>query len=84
MPATISIMRRHRQLVQRSVRPRRHGFALVVTVSLLVLLTLVALGLLDPSAVTLRSAVRTEATGTAHANARLAMIQEGAGGHLSV
>lgn len=44
MPATISIMNRHRQSVQRSVRPRRHGFALVVTVSLLVPLTLVALG----------------------------------------
>jgi hypothetical protein len=74
MPATISIMNRHRQSVQRSVRPRRHGFALVVTVSLLVQLTLVALGLLGLSTVTLRSAVRTEATGTARANARLAMI----------
>jgi hypothetical protein len=44
MPATISIMNRHRQSVQRSVRPRRHGFALVVTLSLLVPLTLVAVG----------------------------------------
>ena len=56
-------------------RPRRlTGFALVVTLSLMVLLTLLAVGLLSLSAVTLRSAMQDRAMATARSNARLALM----------
>jgi len=52
-------------------RPR--GFALVITLSLLVLLTVVAVGLLSLSAVSVRVASRDDARAVARSNARLAL-----------
>jgi Tfp pilus assembly protein PilV len=50
------------------------GFTLVITISLLVLLTLVAIGLLSLSGVTIRHATQGNAMQEARANARLAML----------
>jgi hypothetical protein len=50
------------------------GFALVVTLSLMVLLTIVAVGLLSLSAISLRSASQGSAQAQAQANARLALM----------
>jgi hypothetical protein len=50
------------------------GFALVATLSLMILLTLIAVGLLTLSTVTVRSSGREEAMANARANARLAMM----------
>lgn len=52
---------------------RQRGFALVVAVTLMVLLTLIAIGFLSLSSVTLRSSTTQEATSTARANARMAL-----------
>lgn len=54
----------------RSIR----GFALVVTLSLMILLTVIAVGLLSLAAVTLRTSTQGEAGAAARANARLAMM----------
>lgn len=50
------------------------GFALVVTVSLMVLLAVMCVGLLGLSAVSLRSSTQTQAQAEAQANARLALM----------
>lgn len=50
------------------------GFALVTTLSLMVLLAVIAVGLLSLSAVALRSSSREEDMAVARANARLALI----------
>jgi hypothetical protein len=50
------------------------GFALVVTLSLMVLLTIVAVGLLTLAGVSLRTSSQSEAMATARANARLALL----------
>lgn len=57
-----------------NARHKRRGFVLVVTLSLLVLLALVAVGLLSLSAVALRTSSQGEAMSTARANARMALI----------
>jgi hypothetical protein len=59
--------------------PRHHwrsrpGFALVVTLSLMILLTIIAVGLLSLSAVSLRSSSQSLAQAEARANARLALM----------
>ncbi|MEO7100118.1 MAG: hypothetical protein ABI162_12205 [Luteolibacter sp.] len=54
--------------------PRRSGFALIVTLSLMILLTVVAVGLLSLSSISLRSTSQGAAMATARSNARLAMM----------
>ncbi|MEX1048734.1 MAG: hypothetical protein WED15_04345 [Akkermansiaceae bacterium] len=54
--------------------PHPKGFALVVTLSLMILLTIVAVGLLTLSSVSLRATNQGEAMATARANARMALI----------
>ncbi len=56
-----------------SSRRQPQGFALVITLSLMVLLTVIAVGLMSLSAISLRSASRGDAMATARANARLAL-----------
>ena len=55
-------------------RPRKPGFALIVTLSLMILLTVVAVGLLSLSTISLRSAAQGEARSIAQNNARLALM----------
>lgn len=50
------------------------GFALVITLALMILLTLLAVGLLTLSSVSLRAGSQGEAMATARANARLALM----------
>ncbi|MEX1116644.1 MAG: hypothetical protein WEB53_15470 [Akkermansiaceae bacterium] len=53
---------------------RPSGFALVVTLSLMILLTVIAVGLLALSSISLRSTGQAESMATARANARLGMM----------
>ncbi len=50
------------------------GFALVVTLSLMILLTVIAIGLLSLSSISLRSSTQEEAMATARANARMGLM----------
>ena len=50
------------------------GFALIVTLMLMVLLTIVAVGLLTLASVSLRTSGHSNASATARANARLALM----------
>lgn len=52
----------------------KHGFALVVTLSLMILLTVVAVGLLSLSSISLRSTSAGNAQSIARANARMALM----------
>lgn len=52
---------------------RKAGFVLIVTLAMLILITVIAVGLISLSSVTLRSAGRGEAMRTAQSNARLAL-----------
>ena len=54
--------------------PPSKGFALVVTLSLLILLTVIAVGMLTLSSISLRKSSRDDANARAYANARLAVI----------
>lgn len=53
---------------------KRRGFALIVTLSLMILLTVVAVGLLSLSSISLRAASQSSAATVARNNARLAMM----------
>lgn len=55
-------------------RKARPGFALVITLSLMVLLTVIAVGLLGLSSISLRSGGRGEMAAQARANARMALM----------
>ena len=59
-----------------NIRPKAkpRGFALVITLSLMVLLTVLAVGLLSLSAISLRTTTSTDAQAQAYANARLAVL----------
>lgn len=54
--------------------PRRDGFSLIVTVAMLVILTVIAVGLLSLSAISLKSVTLTSAQQRAQANARMALM----------
>lgn len=56
------------------VKSRRDGFTLIITISLLVLLTLIGIGMLSLSAVTLRSSSIVGAKRIARDNARMALM----------
>ncbi len=53
---------------------KNRGFALIVTLSLMILLTVIAVGLLSLSSIALRSSGQLNAGATARANARMAMM----------
>jgi Tfp pilus assembly protein PilV len=57
---------------RRTSQPR--GFALIVTLSLMILLTVIAVGLLTLSSISLRTSSQTTADSVARSNARLAML----------
>ena len=59
---------------QRHACRHSRGFALVVTLSLMVLLTIIAVGLLSLSSISLRAASSTQAMSEARQNARLSML----------
>jgi hypothetical protein len=53
---------------------RKNGFALVVTLSLMILLTVIAVGLLTLSSISLRTSSQGEAMATARADARVSLM----------
>ena len=57
-----------------ALRLRSQGFALVITLSLMILLTVIAVGLLTLSSISLRSATQGDAMQIARANAKMALM----------
>ena len=66
-------MKLARQQSRNMDRRTSAGFSLVVTLTLMILLTVIAVGLLTLSAITLRTSAETEAISAARANARLSL-----------
>ncbi len=56
------------------IKTQPRGFALIVTLSLMILLTVIAVGLLTLSSISLRASGQGEAMATARNNARLALM----------
>ena len=67
-------MKNHNQIRPCRASVTRPGFALVITLSLMILLTVVAVGLLTLSTISLRASSNAMASGTARSNARMAML----------
>ena len=59
---------------RRRALAQRRGFALVISLSLMVLLTILAVGLLTMSTVSLRASGANQARAEAEANARMALM----------
>ena len=66
-------MKTHLQPWRQQLR-RQKGFALIVTLTLMVLLTMIALGMLSLSSVSMRQSSRESVTKMAQSNARLALM----------
>ncbi len=61
--------------IQKALKsPARPGFALIVTLSLMILLTVIAVGMLTLASISLRSGSRSSAMTEARQNARLALL----------
>lgn len=73
-PHTTALTRPRRGLRHDGVGSFVPGFAIIVTVSMLILLAVVAIGLLSLSTITVRAAGQSSAQEVARANARLALI----------
>jgi hypothetical protein len=67
-------MKPHRQPAAGSFPSTKRGFALVITLTLMILLTVLAVGLMTLSSVSLRVSSQAAGIGTARANARLALV----------
>ncbi len=59
---------------QKPQKNHPRGFALIVTLSLMILLTVIAVGLLTLSSISLRSAGQSTSMSVARANARMALL----------
>ena len=71
----VSKSKNHHAVKPPVFRPRHaRGFALIVTLSLMILLTVIAVGLLTLSTISLRSTSQGDAMQAARANARLALM----------